>query len=204
MVLCQDVPEDHFRLPFAAIRRRSGVRCRQRPTPGGCWRRRRSCRRPMVRGYRWGQRSGNHALLCPSRREASGASALIDNLWGHGAKDMNNALHVTLYRLRKRIEQTRSAPGASAQRAQGWVRIFGRRWCWTGFRCGNLRAGKTPASLPSHAGLAQPFDRRMARSCSMRSSAPGASEEAHVPFVETAPRCGFLRSAVTVSWRSLP
>lgn len=55
MVLRQDVPDDQLRAAIQAIRRRSGIGAQAGShTPRGCWRIRRSCRRPMARGYRWG------------------------------------------------------------------------------------------------------------------------------------------------------
>ena len=55
MVLRQDVPDDQLRAAFRPFEGAQGLVHRPGPTrPGGCWRIRRSCRRPMVRGYRWG------------------------------------------------------------------------------------------------------------------------------------------------------
>ncbi len=75
MVLCQDVPEDHFRAAIHAIRRRSEFGAQAAPhVPWRLLEAQAILQAPD--GYAdiaGGQRSGNHALLCPSRREASGA-----------------------------------------------------------------------------------------------------------------------------------
>lgn len=107
MVLHQDVPEDHLRAAIHAIQRRSEFGAQAAPhapwrlledqailqAPDGTW---------IALGD-----SDLAIMRCFVQAEGSPVArrALIDSLWGQGANDMNNALHVALYRLRKRIEQ---------------------------------------------------------------------------------------------------
>ena len=117
MVLRQDVPENHLRAAIHAIQRRSefGVQA----APHAPWRLLED--QAVLQapdGTRIALGDSDLAIMrCFVRAEGSPVvrSALIESLWGHGAKDMNNALHVTLYRLRKRIEQAGQpqAPGHS-------------------------------------------------------------------------------------------
>lgn len=107
MVLRQDVPDDQLRAAIQAIRRRSGIGAQAGShTPWRLLEDQAILQAPD--GTRISLGDSDLAIMrCFVRAEGSPVvrRALIDSLWGQGANDMNNALHVTLYRLRKRIEQ---------------------------------------------------------------------------------------------------
>lgn len=112
MVLRHDAPEDHLRAAIHAVVRRSGVGAQA--VPQAPWRlleKQAVLQAPDGTQIALGE-SDLAIMRCFARAEGCrvARSVLIESLWGGGGKgSMDNALHVTLYRLRKRIEQAGQA-----------------------------------------------------------------------------------------------
>lgn len=107
MVLPQDAPADHLIAAFLAVQRRSGPDARAAAqAPWKLLEDQAILQAPDGTRISLGD-SDLAVMRCFARTEGGRVArrALIESLWGDGASDMDNALHVTLYRLRKRIEQ---------------------------------------------------------------------------------------------------
>ncbi len=112
MVLRQDAPPDHLLAAFHALERRtlSGAPATPR-TPWTLLDAQSVLLAPD--GTRIPLGDSDRTLLRCFARAGNGRvvrRVLIENLWGKEAGAMDNALHVTLYRLRKRIEQAGQSP----------------------------------------------------------------------------------------------
>ena len=107
MVLRRDAPEDHLQAAILAIQRRSGPGAQAAAqAPWRLLEEQSILQAPDGTRISLGD-SDLAVMRCFAHTEGGRVArrALIESLWGDGADDMDNALHVTLYRLRKRIEQ---------------------------------------------------------------------------------------------------
>lgn len=107
MVLRQDTPEDHLHAAILAIQRRSGPGAQAAAqVPWRLLEDQAILQAPDGTRIPLGD-SDLAVMRCFAHTEGGRVArrALIESLWGGGADNMDNALHVTLYRLRKRIEQ---------------------------------------------------------------------------------------------------
>ncbi len=111
MVLRQDAPEDHVRAAIRAVVRRSaGAAQAASQAPWQLLEEQSVLQAPDGTRIALGE-SDLAIMRCFARAEGGRVArrALIESLWGDGRESMDNALHVTLYRLRKRIEQAGQA-----------------------------------------------------------------------------------------------
>lgn len=111
MVLRQGVPGDHLRAAIQAVARRSGTTVQS--VSQAPWRLLEAdavLQAPDGTRIALGE-SDLAVMRCFALAEGGRVArrALIESLWGDGKESMDNALHVTLYRLRKRIEQAGQA-----------------------------------------------------------------------------------------------
>lgn len=111
MVLPEDAPDGHFQAAILAIQRRSGSGAQGVvQAPWMLLEEQAILQAPDGTRIPLGD-SDLAVMRCFARTEGGRVArrALIECLWGDGADDMDNALHVTVYRLRKRIEQAGQA-----------------------------------------------------------------------------------------------
>ena len=107
MVLRRDAPEDHLQAAILAIQRRSGPGAQAAAqAPWRLLEEQSILQAPDGTRISLGD-SDLAVMRCFAHTEGGRVArrALIESLWGDSADNMDNALHVTLYRLRKRIEQ---------------------------------------------------------------------------------------------------
>jgi two-component system OmpR family response regulator len=108
MVLPADVPPEDLRAAVAAVHRRALATAT--PSAGASWTLNEdssTLRAPD--GVEIGLSASDLALLQCFAEAPDGKverAALVERLWGAKAGPMDNALHATVYRLRKRIEQS--------------------------------------------------------------------------------------------------
>ncbi|HEY0817207.1 MAG TPA: winged helix-turn-helix domain-containing protein [Rhizobacter sp.] len=108
MVLAADVPLDDIRAAIAAVHRRAQATAA--PSAAAPWtlhEDRSTLRAPD--GVEIGLSASDLALLQCFAEAPEGKverAVLVERLWGPEAGSMDNALHATVYRLRKRIEQS--------------------------------------------------------------------------------------------------
>ena len=112
MVLRQDAPPEHLRAAIRAVERRAGMAARA-AAPGASRLLAGQARVETPDGTRIALGESDLAILRCFAQAEDGRVArrtLIESVWGEGKESMDNALHVTLYRLRKRIEQAGQGP----------------------------------------------------------------------------------------------
>jgi len=107
MVLDADAPPDHLLAAIAALRRRM---CQGHASTHGLWTLLEDRSILQAPDGTLIPLSESDLVIMHCFVEAEGGrverAVLIERLWGPGTQSMNNALHATLYRLRKRIEQS--------------------------------------------------------------------------------------------------
>lgn len=111
MVLRQDAPSDHLRAAMHAVARRSGMVAQAASqAPWRLLEEQSVLQAPDGTRIALGE-SDLVIMRCFAHAEDGRVArrTLIESLWGEGKESMDNALHVTLYRLRKRIEQAGQA-----------------------------------------------------------------------------------------------
>lgn len=111
MVLRQGAPGDHWRAAIQAVGRRSGAAAQA--VSAAPWRLLEADAVLLAPdGTRITLGESDLAVMrCFARAEGGRVArrALIESLWGEGKESVDNALHVALFRLRKRIEQAGQA-----------------------------------------------------------------------------------------------
>lgn len=110
MVLDQDVPAEHLRAAIGAVQRRL---CQGTASVHGGWtlfEQRSVLQTPDATQIPLSD-SDLAIMRCFASAEGGRVErrTLIEQLWGGGTEPMDNALHATMFRLRKRIEQAGQA-----------------------------------------------------------------------------------------------
>lgn len=112
MVLACDAPPAHLRAAIAALRRRLGLAAAAATTPAP-WTLHEARSLLQAPDGRTIALSDSDLAIMRCFAAAAGAQVsrqlLVERLWGASAGAMDNALHATVYRLRKRIEQAGQA-----------------------------------------------------------------------------------------------